>query len=191
MSKQPHQSSESPVSTLAERPGGLDRFVELLTQHQSRLYAFIYTLMPDPERAGDVFQETNMVLWRKAEEFDHDREFLPWALTIARFQVRAARQRLGRDRHVFDERAFDVVADELARRAGRLPARQSALIDCLQHLPDDQRQLVRRRYEEGDALERIAAALGQTANAVGVALYRVRQALAECVERRVAREEAR
>lgn len=188
MSNPQKHASGTVVSTLGERPGGVDRFVELLTQHQSRLYAFIYTLLPDAERAGDVFQETNMVLWRKAAEFDHDREFLPWAFTIARFQVRAARQKLGRDRHVFDETAFDVLAEHLTRRAVRLPARQSALVDCLQHLPDDQRQLVRRRYEEGDALERIAAALGQTANAVGVALYRVRQALAECVERRVARE---
>ena len=191
MSEERNRSSANSVSALAERPGGLDRFVELLTQHQSRLYAFIYTLMPDAERAGDVFQETNMVLWRKAPEFDHSREFLPWAFTIARFQVRAARQKLRRDRHVFSDTTFDVIADHATRRAARLPGRQSALADCLQKLPDEQRQLVRRRYEEGDALERIAAALDQTANAVGVALYRVRQALADCVERRLAREGGR
>lgn len=189
MSAVTNPSSDRSLSALAEQPGSLDRFVELLTRHQSRLYAFIYTLLPDAERAGDVFQETNMVLWRKSAEFDHSREFLPWAFAIARFQVRAARQRMRRDRHIYDEAAFDVVADHAARRAERLPQRQRALADCLQRLPEDQRNLVSRRYEQGDALERIATAVGQTANAVGVALYRIRQALAECVERRIAREE--
>ena len=188
MTEDPQHPRESGQSTEDMQPADLDVFVALLTQHQSRLYAFIYTLMPDAERAGDVFQETSMVLWKKAGEFDHSREFLPWALTISRFQVRAALQRMSRDRHVFDEAAFDAVADRACRRASRVPERQQALADCLERLPDDQRDLIRRRYEQGEALELIAAGLTQTANAVGVALYRVRKALADCVEQHLVRE---
>lgn len=42
-------------------------FIQLLTTHQSRLYAYILTLVFDPNDADDVLQETNTVLWSKAD----------------------------------------------------------------------------------------------------------------------------
>ena len=46
-----------------------DAFVELMTAHQGRLYAYILTLLGDPDQANDVLQEANMVLWRNAAEY--------------------------------------------------------------------------------------------------------------------------
>jgi RNA polymerase sigma-70 factor (ECF subfamily) len=68
------------------------RYVQLLTDVQSRLYAFIYSLCGDHELARDVLQETNAVLWAKAAEYDAGRSFTAWALGIARIQVMAALQ---------------------------------------------------------------------------------------------------
>jgi RNA polymerase sigma-70 factor (ECF subfamily) len=47
-----------------------EQFVRLLTTHQSRLAGFIFALMASGDGAQDVLQETNLVLWRKAGEFD-------------------------------------------------------------------------------------------------------------------------
>jgi len=165
----------------------LEPFVELLTRNQSRLYAFVYSLVGDVELAQDVFQETNMVLWRKADEFDSSREFMPWAFAIARNQIRAARQKLGRDRLLFDEEAMDRIAECLSRRSSRMDERQVALASCIQLLPGQQRDLVTMRYQEGHSLDSIAQQLSRTANSVAVSIHRLRQSLARCIESKLAR----
>jgi RNA polymerase sigma-70 factor (ECF subfamily) len=173
--------------TSAETPD-TERFVALLTAHQSRLYAFVYSLIADADLAADVFQETNMVLWSKANEFDHAREFLPWALAVARNQVRAARQKRGRDRHVFDDQTLELLADAAGRRVQRLPARMVALAACLRRLPEKHRQLVDLRYRQQHSLQQVADVLGRTLSAVTVALHRVRQTLARCISDHLARD---
>ena len=66
-----------------------EQFVQQLAENQNRLYGYVYSLVGDHAQAADVVQETNMVLWRKLDEFDPQRPFLPWAFTIGRFQVLA------------------------------------------------------------------------------------------------------
>ncbi len=46
-----------------------DAFVQLMTEHQGRLFAYILSLLGDPDQANDVRQEANLVLWRSAGEF--------------------------------------------------------------------------------------------------------------------------
>ena len=67
--------------------------VERLTEIQGRLFAYIYSLLADAEAARDVLQETNRLLWRRAGNYDAARDFLPWAMTHAFNQVRAARSK--------------------------------------------------------------------------------------------------
>ena len=56
-------------------------YVERLTGSQSRLYAYVYSLCGDPHQAADILQDTNKKLWELHEEYDADRDFLPWART--------------------------------------------------------------------------------------------------------------
>jgi threonine dehydratase len=70
-----------------------DDFVALLTGSQRRLHAYIFSLVWNPADADDILQETNIVLLKKAAEYDTNRDFLPWALTIARFQALAGLKR--------------------------------------------------------------------------------------------------
>jgi len=44
-----------------------------------------------------VLQETNLVLWRKADEFNEEMSFVTWACAIAKFQVKAQRRDMQRD----------------------------------------------------------------------------------------------
>ena len=61
--------------------------------------------------------------------------------------------------------------------------RQKLLSGCLEKLQPVHREMVRRRYAEGTALQAIAAERGMTANAVMQALFRIRQSLMHCVTR--------
>jgi len=154
----------------------------LLAEHQSRLYAFVFTLVGDAHLAHDVLQETNRVLLETSERFDGAREFLPWALTVAKNQVRTARQGKARGRISFDEDVIARLADRAVERAEQQDSRLIALASCLESLHPKQRELITRRYEEGESVQAIASALGRTASSLAVTLHRVRRTLATCIE---------
>ena len=87
-----------------------EHFVQQLATHQNRLYGYVYSLLGDHSRAADVLQETNIVLWRKIDEFQTDKSFLPWAFAIARFQVLAHLRDHNRDRLLLDAELAELKA---------------------------------------------------------------------------------
>ena len=58
-------------------------FALQLTQCQRKLHAFILSMVWNPVDADEVLQETNLVLWQKADDFDAARPFVPWAMRFA------------------------------------------------------------------------------------------------------------
>ena len=54
-----------------------ENIIGLITKNQGALRAYIYTLLPDPALVDDILQETNLVIWRKASEYDPARPFMP------------------------------------------------------------------------------------------------------------------
>jgi RNA polymerase sigma-70 factor (ECF subfamily) len=163
--------------------GNSEAFVQLMTAHQGRLYAYVLSLLGDPDQANDVLQETNLVLWRTAGEFQMGSNFRAWAFRIAHFQVMAHRQRQLRDRLVFDDEMLAVL-DPAARAVDETyEERQERLTACLEKLPEAQRDLLRQRYADGLSLQTIADRVRRTANAVAQTLFRVRRTLIECVTR--------
>jgi RNA polymerase sigma-70 factor (ECF subfamily) len=165
-----------------------DDFVALLTKHQRQLHAYIFSLVWNPADADDILQETNIVLLKAAAEFDSSREFLPWALAIARFQALAGLKRRQRLRFVFDESLARALADDAAREDPVLEARRLALATCLQKLPAADRDLLVRRYEPKAVVGEMAAALGLSLKALSDRLRRMRQRLLECITRTLAEE---
>lgn len=165
------------------------RYLELVTQSQRTLYSVLWSLLRDVHDVDDVLQETNAVLWQKAGEFDESREFLPWALKIAQFQVLAFRKRQQRNRLVFDDQLVASLVDDCLLESDRIEPRRRALGECLRKLPDEHRRLVTRRYEPGGSVNELAAEQGKTPKAVSEMLRRIRATLLDCIERAVAREE--
>lgn len=60
-----------------------DDFIRHLTGFQGKLYAYTLALLADPDAAADVVQETNVVLWHKADQFTPGTNFASWALHVA------------------------------------------------------------------------------------------------------------
>ena len=164
-----------------------ERYVQLLAEHQLRLSGFIRTMVPDPDSAADVLQETNLVLWRKVGEFREDANFWAWASQIAFIQAKAFWRNQGRDRHAFGEELLAQLAELTQERSAETEERLALLRKCLKKLPADQRQLIRRRYASSDSLASLAAKVDKTPNAVGKSLHRARATLLECIERLLAR----
>ncbi|MEZ5299944.1 MAG: sigma-70 family RNA polymerase sigma factor [Verrucomicrobiales bacterium] len=161
-------------------------FVERLTACQGQLFAYIYALTADAEMAKDALQEANRQLWRKAGDYDPDREFLPWAKAFAFNQVRAARTKRGRERLVFrEDETIHAIADGFAAEAHQPESggsdRAAALEVCLGKLGGDARAAIDRYYGRGEEVAAIAESLGRRANTVAVMLHRARIALAGCI----------
>jgi RNA polymerase sigma-70 factor, ECF subfamily len=166
-----------------ENPQNTDAFVEVMTAHQGRLYAYILTLLGDPDQANDVLQEANMVLWRSAGEYRPGSNFRAWAFRIAHFQVMAHRQRQLRDRVVFDDEILAILDPAAKELDDTFEQREQALTGCLEKLAAAHRELLHNRYAEGQSLQAIAEASRKTANGVAQALFRIRRSLIDCVAR--------
>jgi RNA polymerase sigma-70 factor (ECF subfamily) len=164
-------------------------FLAEVTRAQRSLYGFITTLIWRPADVEDVLQETNLVLWRKAAEFDSSREFMPWALRIAQLQAMAHLKKQRR-RPLYDTALLDRIADEAVTAGATADRRRQALAHCLQKLPEKHRRLVASRYEPGASVNAMAAATGKQPKAVSETLRRIRRTLLECVERTLAVEAA-
>ena len=164
------------------------RFVELLTGSQRQLYAYINTLLGGGSAVVDVLQDTNVDLWAKEAEFDPDRPFLPWAYRFAYFRVMAYRKKASRCRLVFDDRFVEQLAQRYQQTDTDLDSRLEALTDCLEKLPDTQKELIEQRYIRKAQVRTIAERLGEPANRVAVRLFGIRAALLKCIEAREAAE---
>lgn len=156
------------------------RFVAMLTGLQSRLYAYLCTVLARADDARDVLQETNVVLWKKAADYDPARPFEPWAFRFAHWQALAWRKRQSRDRLVFDDATLDLLAAEFDSAHGA-ENELRALEECLGKLPEKQRALIARRYQDAESVNAIAASEGKPPNVIAAFLYRARKALAECI----------
>jgi RNA polymerase sigma-70 factor (ECF subfamily) len=156
-------------------------FVQLLTAHQGRLYAYALSLLGVPDQARDVMQDTNMVLWQRASDFQLGTNFAAWMLRIAHFQALAYRQRIKRQKYVFDDELVTLLADEAVERDPLIDEQARLLHGCLQRLNDRHRDILRKRYQDDHDLVTIAAQIGRNVNAVKQLLFRARAALVDCV----------
>jgi RNA polymerase sigma-70 factor (ECF subfamily) len=171
---------------------GADRaadFVQHLTSAQRRLHAFIYSLVQRSADAEDVLQETNVVLWSKAVEFEAGTNFMAWACQVAYLQVLAYRKRQARASGPFDDALLAQLAEAAGRQLESFDRRHDALVDCLEKLAPAQRQLIVRRYQPNASVQSMAAEAGKSAKALSETLRRIRDALMRCVERTLALED--
>jgi len=169
----------------------LDRpaeFVKLLTAHQRDLYAYINTLLVGDLATSDVLQDTNLDLWKRLEDFDFQRAFLPWAYGFAYQRVMAYRKTRSRSRLIFSDDAVQLISDAYISDSIGADLRIAALQECLNKLEVKQSQLIRERYVSRASVKAMAVRLGSTASQISARLYRIRRALAKCVEATFAAE---
>lgn len=166
----------------------IEQFVQHLTENQNRIYGYVYSLLGDHSRAADVVQETNLVLWRKVEEYQPDKPFLPWAFAIARFQVLAHLRDKKRDRFLLDADLVELLSSEAEQQAGRIDLLREALRACLQLLGPDPRDLIERRYFRETSIAAVAQELDRSVGSIKVALLRARRQLGECAKKRLSLE---
>ena len=173
---------------MAEEPSHIE-IIRQITASQRRLYGYVLTLVPDPQAAEEILQQTNVVIWEKSKEIDTIEHFSAWASKIAYFQTLAYLKKVKRDRMHFDNELIEKIATAVNERRILLDDRVEALRGCLRKLTDKDRDLIRRRYEFGASLDGVSEAVSRTRGAIKQALYRIRGALMQCIEQTLTPEE--
>jgi RNA polymerase sigma-70 factor (ECF subfamily) len=154
---------------------------------QPTIAAFVASQLPGFHDAQDVLQEVAVVLTRKFAEYDRSRPFLAWAIGIAQNEILAHRRRSATNRTVFDDDLLEQLSLDFNDQGDYLDRFGEALIYCLGRLDGKSRTLIELRYSEDLKPAVIASRVHASANAIAAALYRIRQALRDCAERRLAR----
>ena len=161
-----------------------DEFAKHFIENQGRLYAYIATLLPNRDDAEEVLQRTSLILWRKWDQFDTARGFLPWARGIAVNEVRNLLRRSERRNVHLSEPILELLVVELDQKTDE--GRTAALSSCIERLQTKQRDLLEQCYLGPTGIQAVAHTLGLRPEALYMRLHRIRKSLAECINREVA-----
>ena len=167
----------------------LSQYAQDLAGVQQRLFSYILMLMGDPVQASDVLQETNLLLWEKSDLFEAGTNFAAWSRSVAFNQVRKYRLSRKRNRLVFDDRVLAKVTGVIEQLEADQTDQQVALSLCLEDVPVRQRELLDKRYRQGQSVIAMGAEFKRSASSISVSLSRIRAKLMDCIEGKINRGE--
>jgi RNA polymerase sigma-70 factor, ECF subfamily len=161
---------------------GDERALEvLIKRHQSKIYGFIYSKIPDKAVCDDVFQDTFMKVIKtlKSNSYNEEGKFLPWVmriahnLTIDHFR-RTKKMPMFRETEEFS--IFSVMSDNAATIEGKMIADQVELDlqKLVEELPEDQKEVLKLRMYQDLSFKEISEITGVSIN---TALGRMRYAI--------------
>lgn len=162
-----------------------EEFVRLFTAHQRQIYAFIRLQLPNAADADDVWQSTNLLLWKKFGQFQPGTNFRNWAFQVARFEVLNHRTSRAATTLNFSDQLLESLVQDSIEQGDRDSQRLEAFQYCLNRLTSRERHVVELRFSEGESGESVARQLGRSPQYVYKLVSKVRSRLIECVRRRL------
>lgn len=166
------------------------QIARLLMNHRTTLYGYIFACVRNHADAEDILQNVSVAVTESFDQLRDEEGFLPWAREIARRRILAHR-RSWRKEHVLDPDLLKHLADASDRVEREQPGslQRAALLACLDALPVRSRRLISMRYDGTVAnMEELASRVGRTVQSVYARVKRIKAALRECVQRRLALE---
>ena len=165
-----------------------DQYVQLLTQHKSQLFRFIFAMVHSLPDAEDVFQQAAITMWDKFREFEQGSDFYAWACAIARFKSLDHLKAKGRKRLLFSDKLLDQIAQCDRRHPETHQAKLRALANCRDKLSSKDQQLLAVCYGGQGTIRKAAEGVGRPVGSVYDSLSRIRRALYACIERTLTNE---
>lgn len=162
------------------------RTVSLLQQEQNYLLAYAYSLTHDYHLAEDIFQEVSLIVaedpTRIPEEDAHARNWLREIIRRKSLELGRKDRRLKR---CLSPDVIELCFEELDQDEHLTKNRRAAMADCIDQLKKDARAVITARYLHEENCERIARNLGRTLQSVYAILKRSRNAISECITRKM------
>lgn len=155
------------------------------TRAQPTVSSYINALVPDFHAAEDILQAVALIVVKKFDQYDRDRPFLAWALGIARNEVLHHRRAHAREHLIFNAELMDLLATSFAEQQEHAKEIRRAMGVCMDKLSGRPKQVFCLRYGEEMPVRKIAEHFGTTPGSISVALHRCREALRQCLSKRL------
>jgi len=181
MSTMDSQTDEELMGRLSE--GVHEALAELVRRYQNDVFRFCLHYLKNVDLAQEMAQETYLRVFAARDRFDVSRKFKPWMLCIAR---NLCLNELKRKKAVRMETLEDYASAAREENGEVLQSpqdgpvevlmsseRRQVLMDALDELPHDAREIVMLRYFERMAARDIAEIVESTEGAVRTRLHRV------------------
>ncbi|HML75389.1 MAG TPA: sigma-70 family RNA polymerase sigma factor [Anaerohalosphaeraceae bacterium] len=166
------------------------RFVELITLHQSQIYAYIISLVPNFSNADDLLQKTCKTLWEKFEEYQPGTDFLAWAIVVANFKIREFWRTQKRNSGIkFNDKLLAEIEQDAQARSEDSNKYISYLNDCIQKLNETDFKIIKMKYFQNLKAQEIAVRFGISVFTIYKYLSRIHDVLYGCVTRSMLLEE--
>jgi RNA polymerase sigma-70 factor (ECF subfamily) len=165
----------------------------LARQHEPMLLAYVMSLVADPSLAEDIAQETFLIAYRKITELRKPELFGAWLRGIARLQALSTLRKRGLE-VPFEPAVLEAMEDifgslEQSQDTERWQEKFQVVEDCFRELPQKLQQVCQLHYFDDQKTQAIADALRLGLSAVLKRLERARDAIRQCVEKRLKVEE--
>lgn len=164
----------------------VEQFAALLATCQRKVFLYVMGLLHNPTDAEEVLQETNLVLWRKFDQYEQGTDFVHWACRVAYYEVLKFREKMARQERPLSSEFIEVLAAESRGALDQADPRREALARCLQKLTERDRRLLLDRYQPAATTRSLAEALGRSVQGTRKSLHRIRMTLLECIQRTLA-----
>lgn len=165
--------------------GNEDALEYLINKYKSKIYSSIYTKVLDRDVTEDIFQDTfvKVILTLKSGRYNEEGKFLPWIMRIAHnltidyFRANKKMPKISESTsYSEDYNIFDFLGhtDECTETKLIKEQINNDIVDLLDFLPDDQREVLMLRIFRDMSFKEIAE---ETNVSINTALGRMRYAL--------------
>lgn len=163
--------------------------IRLLLRERTKILAYTHAIVGEQAAAEDIFQELSIMAVDRCGEIEHERHFLGWTRTVARFKALKWRERRRSHAVLLSVEAIDRLNGAWAE-LDQAPAQDavSALEKCMERLTPRARNLLHLKYGEGMDGPGLARTVSRGVRSVYTALSRIHRALGDCVRERLATE---
>lgn len=155
-------------------------------RHSQAVHAFAWRRLGDSDAAQDVVVDTMYEVWRGAGRFAGASQVKTWVLGIARHKLLDRQRADGRvETAELSEDLLETLADPAPGPYAMLAAKQRAqhLADCMEALPDVQKESLHLSFIEDMSLKEIALVQGVPMNTVATRVHHGKRKLADCLAR--------
>jgi len=180
----------TPWETLVTQSQYQPQIAKLLMRERTALYSYIFACVRSHADAEDILQNVSVAVGESMDELRDEAGFLRWAREIARRRILAHFRQSKRELPVDPDVAIRLAeAAERCEAARPASARRTALLACLEKLPEQSRRIIVMRYDGSTSdVSEVAGKIDRSVSATYSLIKRIKASLRECVERRIGPE---
>ncbi len=169
---------------VAAQGGDRAAFAALVERYQGQIYGYLRARVLQASDAEDLAQEVFLRSYGARARFDSSAMVGPWLIGIARNLLHEHARKTRRRREVGWTEICLEVEEQAGPQTERVDELLAQLPECLDSLGNSARQAIDWKYNSRLRLAEIGARLRRSEGAAKLLMFRARQALKKCLERR-------